>query len=422
MAGGFVTDCGLDENQKFLTCGPVARLVYQTMIRKCDDEGRGPAGALTWQKDAGLSVGGCSESMESIQAALEELSAVGLVEIYGNGKYLYLPGRFKHNAGRRHWAKSKFPLPPQDHLTQHPKYLEGLLELTSKNRRAINLGNGEQWRYPELTRPNSKPNQAGMENAGNGWKELEKEENVGNAAVVVVGVGVGVGAVAVKEGEEEAPPIFQQKNTRKNESEPGNRPATDRQVEMIQEIAAERGLSLKKEAQKIGLTLPPAAGDVSRLKAHLQARPKETSKAAELRERTTKVDQEWERVLQLVGNSTAVTALFHEMPDKGIRRAVLSRLENKYREIATREKRDWVADVLPAANDRRPGSPSYLTVESIPGVDRELGLGQSSQLTRPIGPVKAARVGQPTPSERLGQSPRAGKGDRKQTANAGAVI
>jgi hypothetical protein len=151
MTDGFVIDSALMRNPKFLACSGLARQIYAAMILECDHEGRELADPLTWMRHAAL-FGPAAATVDQVAAALAELDVVRLAPRYvvAGKAYLFLPGRFEHNPGKKYWRRSQHPLPPADLLAEFPEYARGLARLTTKSEIRNTLRGGESWRYPLL--------------------------------------------------------------------------------------------------------------------------------------------------------------------------------------------------------------------------------------------------------------------------------
>jgi len=179
MTDGFVITGEILANPKYLACSVLARQIYFAMIMECDHEGREIADPLTWTRHASL-FGAAAATTAEVIAALAELDQVRLAVRYVvTGKpYLFLPGRFEHNTGRKYWKRSNCPLPPADLLAEFPEYAVGLAMLTTKSEMRRTLRDGEARRYPQVAHqiPESSGHQVG----------LNRESTVG------VGVGLGV--------------------------------------------------------------------------------------------------------------------------------------------------------------------------------------------------------------------------------------
>lgn len=193
MAQEFLVSTAIEDNERYLAVGLVARLLFQSMIRHADDEGRAKAAAATWQRKAAL-YGAADVPLDEIGQAIRDLASTDLpgrplVVLYDDGRHLFLPGRFEHNQGRRTFARSRHPLPPPDDIERFPEYAGPLARLTTKGRVADSTGPGEAWRYEELRRDAGSAERS----AANCCKSMNHD-----ASGYGEGVGEGVGEVDKK--------------------------------------------------------------------------------------------------------------------------------------------------------------------------------------------------------------------------------
>ena len=247
MADSFTISGAIHSSPKFLRCGVLARYLFQSMIVNADPEGRSLSDPLHWQQLAAL--WGPSETpLEGIASAIDELQRERLVVVYGEGgKFLFMPGRFKHNPGRTYWKKSKFPLPAVWLLCEHPDYLGGLARLCTDGRLRDTDDGSRERRYPQLLNAgagsSTDTDENSRENVRKTAKDCEKPRtdvrNGGPWAGVGVGVGVGVGE---KKGNRD---LFDAATSNQNARE-----ATKSQLSKLGEIAEERGKELQNVARE----------------------------------------------------------------------------------------------------------------------------------------------------------------------------
>lgn len=142
------------DRPEYADLSPTAQLVFSSLTRLCDDEGRFWADGRTVQLQALLLTSQATEVAE----AVSDLEEQGFVQTYRGGEFLFIPDHFRGdwNGRRKYWKKSQFPLPDADALADHPEYLDALRRINRKSRLAYNgepdlfddSRNGP--RYPEL--------------------------------------------------------------------------------------------------------------------------------------------------------------------------------------------------------------------------------------------------------------------------------
>ncbi len=299
MANSFLVSTALEDNDRYLSCGLVARQVYQAMIRHADDEGRAQASARSWKRKAAL-FDKAEVPVADVEAAIQELADEGLVVFYGDG-LLFLPGRFEHNAGRLYWAASTHPLPPAELLEQHPEYLDGLRRLTRCGH--LRRETPAAPRYPELVaneREGPRPKGDEERPGANNCEEVRTTANDCEQQRPT-GTGVGVGSSS----SECLPPVLSSHFKKEEERAgaratpppaapappppsraaalPGGRkptkPATAKQLATIGEMLAERNIDPddgKPRFTRAGrkLTWPPTAATAPLWMEFLRGAPK----------------------------------------------------------------------------------------------------------------------------------------------------
>jgi hypothetical protein len=92
-------------------CSLPARLMFIGLWNFCDDEGRAKASATLIKRE--IFPDDPAEMVDAVKAMLQELSRVGLIELYfaDGQEYLHVTGFARHQKIDKRWA-SKLPAPP----------------------------------------------------------------------------------------------------------------------------------------------------------------------------------------------------------------------------------------------------------------------------------------------------------------------
>lgn len=128
------------DNERFLSLGTGARLVYLTVRMLADDEGRFVAAPPVLEANGRLTDMG----QDAIAAALAEAAHARLVALYTHDgrRFGFLPDAFANPGGIAFWARSALPLPPDEALALYPSYRRALSQLDGHGRLGFN---GELW-------------------------------------------------------------------------------------------------------------------------------------------------------------------------------------------------------------------------------------------------------------------------------------
>jgi len=107
-------------SEQVMECSPNARLLFIGLWNFCDDAGRHPFSARQIKAEI---MPGDDVSSENIRGMLEELSRIGLIEVYevDNKQYLQVTGWHHQRIDKP--QVPKYPAKPKNHSTNVPRTL-----------------------------------------------------------------------------------------------------------------------------------------------------------------------------------------------------------------------------------------------------------------------------------------------------------